>query len=59
MAEVPSYEVRGDNMHIIWRDLELVLPVKTMLAGMAGASEALAKWQVSRLDKVVAFPGKH
>lgn len=51
MGEVPDYEVRGDHMHIIWRDMEIVLPVSVMLAGMGSAREAIAKWQVAVLDK--------
>jgi hypothetical protein len=34
MGEVPEYAVKGDHMHIIWRELEIVLPVSVMLAGI-------------------------
>ena len=59
MGEVPFYEIRGDNMHILWPTLELVLPVETMLDGMASAKAELAKWQLERIPggKVVKFPG--
>jgi hypothetical protein len=32
-------------MHIIWPELEIVLPVSTMLAGMAGAKQEIDDWQ--------------
>lgn len=50
MAEVPEYEVRDGHVHIVWRELEIVLPVSVMLAGMGSAREAIAKWQVAALD---------
>jgi hypothetical protein len=45
MGDVPEYECRGDHMHIVWRDLEIVLPVSVMLAGMASAKRAIDEWQ--------------
>jgi hypothetical protein len=60
MGDVPEYVVRGNLMHIIWRDLELVLPVAVMLAGMANAQEALARWQLEALeDKIVELRPRH
>ena len=58
MEDVPKYEVRGDHMHIIWRSLEIVLLVETMLDGMAAAKAEIAKWQLNRTPngKIVAFP---
>jgi hypothetical protein len=53
MSDVPTYSVEGNHMHIVWRELEIVLPVSTMLQGMASAREALAKWQVDQLGRVV------
>lgn len=44
MERVPEYEVRGGHMHIMWQDLELVLPVNVMLKGMAGARQAIEEW---------------
>lgn len=57
MGDVPEYECRGDHMHIVWRELEIVLPVSVMLAGMASAEEAIAKWQLAALaDNILPFP---
>jgi hypothetical protein len=58
MGDVPDYEVKGDHMHIVWRDLEIVLPVSVMLAGMAGAKRAIAEWQQDHSGEVVQL-GKH
>ena len=60
MGEVPEYAVKGDHMHIIWRELEIVLPVSVMLAGMASAGEEIAKWKLETLDngKVISFRRK-
>ena len=55
MGEVPAYVVRGDNMHITWPTLELVLPVRTMLGGMAQAKIELDKWS-NRNAEVIPFP---
>lgn len=55
MADVPEYAVKGDHMHICWRDLELVLPVSVMLAGMASAKREIDKWQRHSAE-VVGFP---
>lgn len=51
MGEAPEYRVKGGNMHINWPSLEIVLPVPVMLACIAGAEEALAKWKLSTLGK--------
>jgi hypothetical protein len=53
MGDVPEYVVKGDHMHIIWRSLEIVLPVSVMLAGIGSARAAIAKWQVEQSDTVV------
>lgn len=58
MGEIPSYDVRGDHMHIVWRELELVLPVPVMLAGMASAQEAIAKWGHATADNGSVIPFK-
>jgi hypothetical protein len=60
MGEVPKYQVQGDHMHIIWRDIELVLPVGVMLSGMVSAEEAIAKWKLDRTgdDRVVRIGRK-
>jgi hypothetical protein len=34
-------------------------PAHTLRRFIAVANEALAKWQVAQLDKVVEFPGQH
>lgn len=47
---IPRYEIRGDNMHVVWPDLEIVLPLHIMVTGMAGAHEEVAKWQYRTLD---------
>lgn len=57
MGEVPEYQVRGDHMHIVYGEMEIVLPVSVMLAGMASASEAIARWQVDQLGRVVGIGG--
>ena len=56
MEEVPDYEVRDGHMHIIWRELEIVLPVCVMLAGIAGARQAIERWQQSHQGQIVRFP---
>jgi hypothetical protein len=58
MAETPTYKVIGDHMHIIWRDLEIVLAVSTMLAGMAEARREIDAWQRDHTGEVVQL-GKH
>lgn len=60
MGDVPDYSVIAEHMHIKWRTLEIVLPVTVMLAGMASASEEIAKWKLDGLDKgsVVQFTPK-
>lgn len=60
MGDVPEYAVKGDHMHIIWRELEIVLPVHVMLAGMASAHEEIAKWKLDTLDngQVIRLPRK-
>jgi len=45
-------EVRGGTVHFIWDEIDLALPISTCLANMRACEEALAKWQVSQLDKV-------
>jgi hypothetical protein len=55
MGEVPFYEIRGDNMHIMWPTLELVLPVRTMLGGMAQAKVEIDNWS-RRTAEVIPFP---
>jgi hypothetical protein len=52
MGDVPEYAVKGDHMHIVWRELEIVLPVSVMLAGMADAKRALDDWRVDQSGKV-------
>jgi hypothetical protein len=58
MEGVPEYSIRDENMHIVWPTLEIVLPVETMLNGMASAKAEIAKWVLSRTDRgeVVQFP---
>lgn len=56
MDDVPDYQVRGDNMHIVWPSLELVLPIPTMLAGMGTAKRELDKWFATNA-RVVDIPG--
>jgi hypothetical protein len=54
MDDVPDYEVVHDLMHIRWRELEIVLPVHTMLAGMGQARREIEKWS-RRTAKVVSI----
>jgi hypothetical protein len=52
MEAVPEYRIRSGRMHIIWPELEIVLPVHTMLAGMAGAKREIDDWRVEQADNV-------
>jgi hypothetical protein len=55
MEAVPEYRIRSGRMHIIWPELEIVLPVSTMLAGMAGAKQEIDDWQRSDGARVLEF----
>jgi hypothetical protein len=57
----PRVEVRGDLIFIIPENCgcEIALTAHTLRRFIAVANEALAKWQVAQLDKVVEFPGQH
>ena len=57
MGTAPDYEVRGDNMHIVWGDLEFVLPVPVMLAAMGKARREVEKWH-ARTATVVSIDRK-
>lgn len=57
MDDVPNYRVKGDNMHIKFKELEIVLPVGVMLAGMAQAQVAIEDWRAQRAD-VVPIKGR-
>lgn len=60
VSEVPDYEVRGDCIVVMWRGLELFVPIPICLAAMGRCEEALAKWKLAGLDNgsVVRF-SKH
>ena len=58
MGEVPEYSVLSGHVHITWRELELVLPVSVMLAGMAGAKRAIDDWQRRGGAAIVPFKSK-
>jgi hypothetical protein len=55
--EVPEYEPRGDYMRVIWRGLEICIPMFICQRSYLLCGEALAKWKVDRMDggKVVRF----
>lgn len=55
MGDVPDYEIVNDLMHIRWRELEIVLPVHTMLAGMGQARHEIEKWH-RRTATVISLP---
>jgi hypothetical protein len=55
MEAVPEYRIRSGRMHIIWPELEIVLPVHTMLAGMAGAKQEIDDWQRNGSAHVLEF----
>lgn len=55
MEDVPDYRIKRGQMHIIWPELEIVLPVHTMLAGMAGAKQEIDEWQRSDSARVLEF----
>lgn len=54
MGEVPEYRIKSGLMHIVWPDLELVMPVNKMLAGIGGAKREIDKWQ-REAGEVVPF----
>jgi hypothetical protein len=60
MEEVPDYKIRGGLMHIIWPDLEIVLPVSVMVKGMGSARRVLDQWREGQDASVVDFrSGRH
>lgn len=56
MGEAPEYQILGDHMHIVWRELEFVLPVSVMLVATASAQEEIAKWRLATVGSVVKLP---
>lgn len=51
VGEVPEYEIKDGNMLIKTKDWSIAMPLPAFLKGMSRASEVIAKWQVSQLDK--------
>jgi hypothetical protein len=55
MGEVPEYRMVGDHMHVMWRELEVVIPVSVMLAGMADARHIIDEWQHGSSARILEF----
>lgn len=45
MSEVPNYEVRGDCILVVWRDLEIYIPVPICQAAVGRCCKALDEWR--------------
>jgi hypothetical protein len=59
--DAPDVELRGDLIFIVPREghCEIALTPATLRRFVLCATEALAKWQVDSLDRVVPFRGGH
>lgn len=45
MEDVPEYEVRNGQMHIVLGTFEVVMPVNVFLVGCAKGTAAIKTWQ--------------
>jgi hypothetical protein len=59
MGDVPEYKIRNDNMHITFREIEIVLPVHIMLAAMGRARREVEEWQRRTATVVSLHPADH
>lgn len=56
LDEIPTYEIRDGNMHIIADGFALTMPLRKFRLGMARAAKALAEYD--QRGEVVPLPRK-
>lgn len=56
MGDVPDYEVRNGQMHVILAGFELVMPLSVFLMGKAKSEIAITKWRAEQRPTACVLP---
>ena len=52
LSEVPDFEPRGDCIRIIWRDVEVFVPIPIVLASMGRCKRSVEEWGRRNADVI-------
>jgi hypothetical protein len=55
VSEVPEFDLRGDCVHVVWRDAECYVPVPICQAAIGRCNRTLDEWHEKKRGAVVPF----